>query len=80
MNTLYFIGFFIFIKKKILRNVLTKRVHDTDILLRVCIDSIPNSSSFLSLATSYFSSNRISSNVHTNYFCIPLFEVKTDNT
>ena len=34
----------------------------------------------LSLATSYFSSNIISSNVRTNYSCTSLFEVRTDNT
>ena len=76
--TLYFIGFFLFLKNKILCNVRTKIVNETDVLLKVRTAYIPNSPSFVSLATSYFSSKRFSSNVRTNYFCTPLFEVRTD--
>ena len=64
----------------ILCNVCTKGVYETDFILKVQIHSIPNSSSFVSFATSHFGPNRISLNVRTHYFCTPLFEVKTYNT
>ena len=76
---LYFIGFFLFLKKKILCDVRTKRVHETDFILMLRTNSIPNYYSFVSLSTLYFSSNRFCSNVRTNYFCTPLFEAKTEN-
>ena len=49
-------------------------------LLMVHMSYIPNSSSFLSLATSYFKPNRFYLNVCTNHFCTSLLKVKTDNT
>ena len=58
-------------------NVRTKIVYEAYVLLKVRTDYIPNSPPFVSLAISYFSSNIISLNVRTNYFCTPLFEVKT---
>ena len=80
LNTLYFIGLLLFLKYNIVLNARTEEVHETDVLLKASTDSIPNSSSFVSLATLYFSSNIISLNVHTNYFCTWLFEVIIDNT
>ena len=38
------------------------------LFLKVCTYFIPNDASFVSLATSYFSSNRIYLNARTNYF------------
>ena len=73
---LYFIGLFFFLKKKTFFNVRTKRVHETDLFLKVPTYFIPNYSSLVSLATYYFTSNRISLNVCTKYFITPLFEVK----
>ena len=66
-------------KRSFFTNVRTKRVHSY-FLLKLRTDSIPDSPSFVSLATSYFSSNIISSNVCTNFFCTDFFEVRTDNT
>ena len=40
ITVLYFIGFFLFPKKKILFNVRTKGVHETDFLLKVRTDSL----------------------------------------
>ena len=45
---LYFIGFFLFLKKKILWNVRTKRVHETYFLLKLHTDYNPNCYSFVS--------------------------------
>ena len=61
-------------------NVHTKIVHETYFMLKVRTYSIPIYDYFVSLYTLYSSSNITSSNVHMNYFCDPLFEVKTDNT
>ena len=77
---MYYIGCFLLSNKIKICNVHTKRVYETDVVFNVHTDYIPNSSSFVSMATLYFSSNRVSSNVRTNYFCIPLFDVRTDNT
>ena len=43
-------------------------------------DYISNSTYFVSLSTSYFSSHRISLNVRTDYFFTLFFEIKPDNT
>ena len=45
-------------------------------MLWVRTNSIPDQYYFVSLATFYFSSNRISSNARTNYFHAPMLEVK----
>ena len=66
--------------KNILCNVRTKRVHKIDFLLKVHTESVPNYASFVSLDTSYFSSNIISSDKNTNYLCTLLLKVKENNT
>ena len=45
-------------KKKILCNVRTKRVHEKYFKLKSCTNSIPSSDSFASFASLYFSTNR----------------------
>ena len=60
--------FFLFLKKNSLYNIRTKRVYETYFVLKVRMDSIPDSSYFVELATSYFSLNRISLNVCTTLF------------
>ena len=79
LTTLYFSEFLLFLKNNILCNARTKRVHEKCFNLKARTNFIPNSASFVSLATSYFSANRLCSNVRADYFCTLLLEVKTEN-
>ena len=68
-----------FLKKKTLRNIITKIVHKTFFCWCYINKIIPNSASFVLLATSYLSSNRFCSNISTNCSCTPFRQVKTEN-
>ena len=53
--------------------VQNKFMKHIDFLLKVRMDSIPNFASFVSIATFYFSLNRIYANVCIHYFYTMLF-------
>ena len=76
LTTLYFIGLFIFLKKKLLCNLYTKRVNEKDFYSRYARILFPN----LFLLYHLLHRNSIQSDICTNYFCTPLFEVRTYNT
>ena len=75
---LYLIGFF-FLKKYFVQ-CNGKKILWGIFMLKVRTDCITNNATFESLATLYFGSKWISSNIRTDYFCTPLFEVKIYNT
>ena len=79
MTTLYFIGFLLFLKKKIFYNVRTKRDHETDVLWKLCTNYIPNSLSFVSLDKFDFSSKTMYPNVRTIILALHCSRFKKDN-
>ena len=78
MPKFYFIGFFPFLKNKIFE-IYVQKYFINIFLLKLPTNSIPNSASFVSLATLYFISNRFCLNVCANYFFTLLLKVKTDD-